>query len=282
MKYKYFSHNGELLPIEQAAVPLSNIEYSYGFGVYETIRIAHGLAYFLDQHCQRLIQSAQIIGLEHNYDETFISNAVNALVEHTDADAYNIKILLIGAVAPDKANLYITCLNPHFPDRKLYRLGVKCISEQCERIFPQAKSLNMFTSYMAYRHAKQANAFDALLINRDGFITEGTRTNFFALEGRTLISPPASDCLHGVTRFNVIEVAKTHDFKVEERDIKYTDVGRFDCVFITSTVSKILPIYSIDGYEWQEPASASLKELMIYYDKFLDEYRERKLLNKAS
>jgi branched-chain amino acid aminotransferase len=277
MDYRYFSHNGKLLPAKEAVVPLSNIEYSYGFGVYETIRVAGGVTYFLDEHSKRLMESARIIGLTHSFDAAYVHDAVQALVKETDVPAYNLKVLLIGGTAADTADLYITCLNPRFPDRKLYRTGVTLISENCERLFPQAKSLNMFTSYMAYRRAQQQGAYDALLINQAGCITEGTRTNFFGLRGRTLVSPPAKDCLHGVTRHNVMAVARSHGFTIEETAMKLDEVGHYDSVFVTSTPSKIMPIHSIDEQVWQTPVSPALRELMQAYDQFIDDYRERQL-----
>lgn len=277
MEYTYFSHNGKLLPIEQAVVPLSNIEYSYGFGVYETIRVAGGVLYFAEQHAQRLMQSARIINLEHEFDESFIENAVRALVKETKAQAYNLKVLLIGGRTASEADLYITCLNPLFPERKLYRTGVAVTSEHVERLYPQAKTLNMFTSYEAYRHAQQKGAYDALLINQAGCITEGTRTNFFGLKGQTLVSPLASSCLHGVTRHHVITVAKAQGFAIEETEIKLDAVKEYDSVFITSTPLKVMPIRSIDDQVWDHPISPALGELMKAYDHYIDEYRHKQL-----
>jgi branched-chain amino acid aminotransferase len=277
MEYTYFSHNGKLLPAEQATVPLSNIAYAYGFGVYETIRVSGGITYFLDEHSERLLQSARIINLEHTFDKAFIDKAVRSLTEKTSAKAYNLKVLLIGGRTPEAADLYITCLNPLFPDRKLYRSGVSLITEQCERLYPQAKSLNMFTSYQAYRHAQAQGAYDALLINHAGCITEGTRTNFFGLQDRVLVSPPAADCLHGVTRHHVLQVARAHGFTLKETPLALDKVAAYDSVFLTSTPSRIMPVRSIDDQVWDHPVSPPLAELMQAYDQYLDDYRQQVL-----
>jgi branched-chain amino acid aminotransferase len=276
-QYSYFSHNGKLLPAQQAVVPLSNIEYSYGFGVYETIRVARGVTYFLEEHAKRLMQSAQIIGLGHTFDEAFIRDAVSSLVKRTDVPAYNLKVLLIGGVTPEQADLYITCLNPHFPERKLYRTGVTLISERAERLFPQAKSLNMFTSYTAYRRAQQLGAHDALLVNQAGCITEGTRTNFFGLQDRTLFTPPGADCLHGVTRHNVMEVARKQGFTIEETPMRLDEVHHYESIFVTSTPAKIMPVRAIDEQVWDQPVSSALGELMKAYDQFIDDYAQAQL-----
>src|SRR3989338_7314289 len=158
MEFKYFSRNGQVLPITEAAVPLSNIEYSYGFGVYESIRFANGRIYFLDDHIERLLESARIIDLPHTFTPDAIKMFVRELMDKNEPEACNIKILLIGAPRAEDAILNILCLNPHFPDKKLYRDGVSCITYQYERPFPHAKSLNMLESYLAYTKAREAGA----------------------------------------------------------------------------------------------------------------------------
>src|SRR5476649_2888785 len=109
MEHKYFSRNGEILPIEEANVPLSSVEYSYGFGVYETIRCSKGIIYFLQNHLDRLISSAKIIGLEHEFSEKFIMTSVHALSEITEATSFNLKILLVGGPTSRSAQLVILC-----------------------------------------------------------------------------------------------------------------------------------------------------------------------------
>jgi branched-subunit amino acid aminotransferase/4-amino-4-deoxychorismate lyase len=270
MTYNYFSHNGRIQPASQAAVPLDNIEYAYGFGVYETVRAAHGKALFLDEHCRRLMDSARIIGLEHPFSAGSVRQNVENLLAKLKVEACNIKILLIGAAAKENANLYIQCLNPLFPDRKLYKNGADVTTARFERAYPHAKTLNMLPSYLAYRGARQAGAYDALLINSKGCITEGTRTNFFGLKDQTLYSAPEEEILLGVTRDHVIQVARKAGFKLELTDILLDNVKQFDSVFLTSTSSKIMPLKSIDKATWDSPVSAELAKLMRAFDDFLD------------
>ena len=95
MDFKYFSKNGKILPVEEAVIPLSNIEYQYGFGVYENIRVNDGVPYFLKDHIERLLESARIIGLEHTFDESSPQKSVNEPIKKNPAGTYNLKILLI-------------------------------------------------------------------------------------------------------------------------------------------------------------------------------------------
>ena len=177
-------------------------------------------------------------------------------------------MLLIGAKNADDAQLNILCLNPLFPDRKLYTQGAHVITQHLERAFPQAKTLNMLPSYLAYRAAKAAGAYDALLINSRGCITEGTSTNFMAMKDRTIFSPPESDILPGVTRQNVLKIADKNGFTIHEQEIKLENIGQYNNLFLTGTSIKILPIRSVDKTEHKMPAP-NLLELMQKFDQFL-------------
>lgn len=262
--YKYFSNNGKILPLDQAQIPLSNVEYAYGFGVYENIRVSKGEIHYVEDHCQRLMKSAEIIGLEHNFFSLNIQKYIKELISANQAETCNIKILLIGGRDADSANLYILCLNPLFPDRKLYKTGAHAITYEYERLYPQAKTLNMLPSYLAYRQAKKAGAYDALLIDRYRNIVEGTRTNFFTIKDKTIYSPPEEQILLGVTRDKVLQTARELGFEIVEQEIPLTHISDYDGAFITSTSSKIMPLSSID--ETQLAIPETLRELMRAFD----------------
>jgi len=268
MTFDFFSRNGNILPVAEAKVPLSNIEYSYGFGVYESIRVSNGVTYFLEEHIERLLGSARTISLEHPFSGKIVSRAIGELLAKNGAETCNVKILLIGGRATEEAEFNILCLNPLFPDKKMYRDGVACVTYEYERPFPHAKTLNMLQSYLAYRKAKEADAYDALLINKRGCITEGTRTNFFCMKGKTLFSPNENDILLGVTRKVVIRVAAEHGFEVIQKDIYLKDLPEYDGAFLTSTSSGIMPVASIGGFKFgaQPPA---LKGLIDAFDAFI-------------
>ena len=269
MEFKYFSRNGQLRPMSEATVPLGNIEYSYGFGVYESIRVSGGIVYFLDDHIERLTESARIIGLEHTYTPELVRKSIAELLQKNDAETCNVKILLIGGREPEDAQLNILCLNPLFPDKKMYRDGVACVTYAYERAFPHAKTLNMLHSYLAYGAAKKAGAYDALLVDREGRIAEGTRTNFFCIKGKAIFTPDEENILLGVTRKAVLKIAAKSGYEIEQKDIRLADLAGYDGAFLTSTSSKILPIRAIDDFSFGEQPE-SLKELMTAFDAFLD------------
>lgn len=269
MRYNFFSRNGVILPIEQAVVSLGSIEYAYGFGVYETIRVTNGRIEFLDKHCERLMQSAEIIRLGHTFSVAFTADAVTALVAKLQPGTCNVKILLVGGSSDEAASLNIMCLNPLFPNRKLYKQGADLITYNYERVFPHAKTLNMLQSYLAYREASAHGAYDALLVNRDGCITEGTRTNFCCMQGQTIISPPEDSILLGVMRSAAFAAARTLGFTVEQRPLPLNDLRKYETAFITSTSTKILPVHAIDDQVFGPP-TPQLRQLMAALNKLLE------------
>jgi branched-subunit amino acid aminotransferase/4-amino-4-deoxychorismate lyase len=272
MAFTHFSHNGTCELIDQAQISLFNIEYTYGFGVYESLRVKEKVPYFVVDHVERLMTSAQLIQLKHTLRVEQVIGWINELISKTEEKTYNLKILLIGSRAPEEAQLYILPLAPKFPDKKLYRHGARVITTYYERLFPQAKSLNMLPSYLAYREAQNQNAYDSLLIDREDRILEGTRTNFLALKDRTLFTPSNKDVLHGVARRNLIHIARENDFAVEEKDIFLQEVREYDAAMLTSTSSKVMPICEIGEFRFEE-ISPELKELMKLYDAFLKDSR---------
>ncbi len=268
MAFDFFSKNGEILAMAEASIPLSNIEYAYGFGVYETIRVVHGKSIFLQEHLRRLLKSAETIELAHALTEENIGEWIGALLRKINADTCNLKLLLIGGRTSEQATLWILPLAPLFPDKKLFRDGISVVTMQHERFLPHAKTLNMLPSYLFYRKAKEAGCYDALLVDRNGNLTEGTRTNLLAMKNRTILSPPTKDILEGVMRANVLSIAKKNGYEFREEHIPLNDIQSYDGLFLTSTSSKILPISRIDGTTIGIPEA--LKELMNVFDAYLE------------
>lgn len=254
--------------MERAVVPLTKIEYAYGFGVYENIRVVRGLAMFLSDHIDRLFLSANTIGLSHTLQKNIVERWVKELIEKVEDDAFNIKMLLIGGKAADDAMLSILPLKPRFPEKKLFTQGTTVTLAHYERLFPNAKTLNMLGSFMAYRDAKEAGAYDALLINQRNEIVEGTRTNFFLAEGKTIVSAPKEDILEGVTMKHVLNVARENGWSIVFEPITQKRMESSDGAFLTSTSSKIMPLVKIGNHALTIPES--LRELMRAFDLFLE------------
>ncbi len=271
----YCSRNGTLLPLAEATVPIDDVNLQYGYGVYETMKVRKGVLYFPEMHEQRLFHSAQVIGLGHLLQPGDVSRWTGELIAANRISDANIKQLLIGSPTEDRpelSTLYIMALNPLFPDRKLYQRGAALIIVEAERQFPQAKSLNMLASTIAYRKARAAGAYDALLLNRHGNVTEGTRTNFYVTDGQTIRTTPHSQVLAGVTRTTVNQVIDNLGVPLLEEPVAQRELAHVAGCFVTSTSSKVMPVSRIGDLEFEIPEL--VRRLMKAYDAFLKQYAE--------
>jgi branched-subunit amino acid aminotransferase/4-amino-4-deoxychorismate lyase len=267
----WFSLNGELKPLGEATIGADDLAFAYGFGVYETLKVRAGVVHFAPLHEQRLWHSAAILHLEHPWKTGDFARFVQALVAANGVRDANLKALLIGGNTTSEARLYLMCLNPLFPDRKNYSQGGSAITWEGERLYPQAKSLNMLTSFLAYREAKNRGSYDALLVNRRGEATEGTRTNLFVTDGHRIFTPPASEVLEGVTKLTVQHVIREMGIELLERPLPALELSHWSGVFLTSTSTKVMPLALIDD----KPVALSpvVRTLMKAYDTFLKRYQ---------
>lgn len=268
MALTHFCRNGTILPVEEAVIPLQNIEYSYGFGVYETIVVADGKPRFAKEHIERLFRSATLIGIDHAFIEESIVQWLHDLTEKHADERYNLKILLIGAKEASEACLHILPLNPLFPEKRLYKEGVDTMTVEYERPIPNAKTLNMLRSYLAQKKAKEAGCHEGLSLHQDECIYEGTRSNFFVVQNDTILTPPEGSILLGITREHVLELAKKNGIQVQESVIPLNKIAEYDGAFLTSSSMKVMPIRRINDVELDIPDTT--KKLIELYKDFLD------------
>lgn len=268
--HRYFSKNGELLPFSQATIPLEHIGYQYGFGVYETLKVRKKILYFAEQHMSRLMKSASIIHLMHRFSPALITTYIEKLIKKSGIENANIKILLIGGTKSEETLLYILPLAPLYPEKKLYSRGAQVDCIRYERFLPNAKTLNMLPSYLYYTTAKSHGFYDMLYLDGSDHILEGSRTNFFAIKGKTLTTPPERSVLAGVTRQTVMATARKNGYKVVEARISLRDLRTFDGAFLTSTSSNIIPLTRVGTLAFSA-IPEEVRQLMALYKKFLDE-----------
>jgi branched-chain amino acid aminotransferase len=269
MAFPYFSKNGEILQNSEATVSVQDLHFQYGFGVYESLRVRNRIVYFVDMHVDRLIESASLIGLEHAFSKEHIINYIKEVSQRNDLESSNIKMLLIGGKTAEESTLYIFPVQPLYPDRKLYHHGASVQTVSYQRFMPNAKTLNMLPSYLFFTKARKSGNYDAVFLDRENSILEGTRTNFFVIKGDTLITPPKELVLEGVIRQTLVKVAQNNGFIIKEEKIPLSSIEDFDGAFLTSTSTKILPLAKIDDFIFPE-IPVKLKELMKIYDDFLD------------
>jgi len=244
---QYTIKNGKLINENEAKIPITNKAYFFDFAVYSSLKVIQGKIFFPEYHVDRLFESAKLIDLRHNFKKKQVVDWLNLLVEKNKLKDSFLRIILIGDVDKNEnPYLYIFSLTgvTFYPD-KFYKKGVKVISYKGERLIPKAKTKNLLLSFLALRVANEKDAIEALMIDADGNIREGTRSNFFAIKGNSLITPPKGKVLEGITKKMILQVAK-NNFEIREKDIPFARIKDYDEFFISSTLFNVLPINQID------------------------------------
>ncbi len=247
---KYVLYNGELIPAEKALLPLSRREVLFSFGIYESLKVRGGVPLFIEEHLERLSESARILDLQHSFDPAHFIEALQRLVAANQMDEATLRIQMFGGEEP----FYYAVPSPlpHYPEW-YYKQGVPTISYEGERVMPRAKSNCLLLNYIASREAQRRGAVEALLVNRDGQALEGTRSNLYAFRHGRVITAE-EDVLYGVTRTHILEWC-THT----GRDVNYQGLPinsilhkEYDGLFISSTSMGAVPIRNVDGVEMPE------------------------------
>lgn len=242
---KHAVRNGTIIPESEAVLPVTRREVFFNFSVYESLKVLRGTALFVSEHLDRLFDSARILELSHPFSREEIGESIDALVAKDELTEATIKLLVVGGEEPLYI-VYSTSL-PTYPD-EYYLRGARAITYAGERIMPRAKSNCLLLNYMASREASRRDALEALLVDRHGKATEGTRSNLFAVRDGELITAE-EDVLYGVTRKHILEIAEEQGLPVrfEKIDADGLRAGAYSELFISSTSMGALPIGVLDG-----------------------------------
>jgi branched-chain amino acid aminotransferase len=275
MRGQLYWENGLFLPVEKASVPLDDPWFSGGYGVYETLKCREGLLFFPELHQERLLNSARLIGLEPPWPYGSLEEILRSLLNQNRLSQANLRVMILGDHQAGHSRCVAFCQEP--PANSPKQMGQAPFPQPTsvrtytgERLVPQAKTLGLLVSLMFRRQAEAQGAYEALLINRKGEITEGTKSNFLVLEGQTILSPPKEDILWGVTLRTLQEATVAQGYRWEFRPLPLEQYQKHPGAFLTSTSVNVLPI----GH-WGEnkvTPSAELHRLHEIYQRFLMEY----------
>ncbi|MGC8609221.1 MAG: branched-chain amino acid transaminase [Thermoplasmata archaeon] len=255
--------DGKIKPFNEAKVPILNHSMQYGSGIFEGIRAYEtpkGPSIFrLKEHVRRFFRSAKIYDIEIKYSQEEVIDAIKEIVrENGFRNCYirpfifyyddNIQLPTEGK----KTSLYIV----PFPLANYIEnsSGIKCKISSWVRIdsyvLPvQAKaSGNYINSLLAIKEAKASGFDEAIMMDRDGYVAEGSAENIFIVKDGIIMTPSMdSSILEGITRDSLISISEKYGFKVKERKIHREELITADEVFICGTAAEVTPVKNIDG-----------------------------------
>lgn len=230
--------------------------------VYEVIRVINKKAVFLREHYLRFAESCRIVGQINFPEFEILQNQIDKLIILNNTQIGNIRIDYFA----DRLSLRFI---PHsYPDAEMYKNGVEVMTFCAERTNPNAKVVQAMLREQTAEFIRKNQIYEALLVNHNGEITEGSKSNVFFIRKGELYSAPLNSILHGITLLKVIEIANNQNIPIHFYPILKSELADFEAVFISGTSPKILPICTVDSVSFN-PNEPLLRQIMATYDKMI-------------
>jgi branched-chain amino acid aminotransferase len=279
--------NGEMVDWRDAKVHVLTHTLHYGVGVFEGVRAydtSNGPCIFrLHDHTRRLFDSAQILRLDIPFSESDLNAAQRDVFAFNNLnEGYLRPVAYLGSEAMGlradglTVNVAIACWPwPDYMDPQSRELGITVRTSSYTRhhvniTMCKAKANgNYINSIMALREAIDSGCDEALLLDNEGYVAEGSGENFFLVKEGVIHTPELTSCLPGITRDTVMVFARELNIPVIERRITRDEVYIADEAFFTGTAAEVLPIRELDGRVIGEgkPGAVTLGLQSLYFDQ---------------
>lgn len=233
--------------------------------IYEVFRIYDGVPTFVKQHISRFFRSCSLLHFKPSFTEDQLLKNIQNYLESINMIEGNIKIQLY----TDNELLFVYAMKYSYPSEEMYANGIQCVFYEGERQNPNAKHTQPLREEVNLL-LKNTNAYEAILLDSEMNVTEGSRSNIFFEDKGTFYTSPSSDVLEGVTRKNVMDVCRKLGFSVQTEKISKLDAEHFNSAFLTGTSPKILPVSNISNIKFNVNSTA-LRKLMQAFNIFVKE-----------
>ncbi len=252
--------DGNLVDKEEAKISVFDHGVLYGDGVFEGIRLYEGCIFRLVQHVERLFESAHHIMLSIPMSKEEVIRAVVDTCKANKLENGYIRLVVTRGegtlglspwLCPKPTVFIIADKIQIYPD-EYYENGLELVTVPTLRNFPEVlnpriKSLNYLNNIMAKIEAHNAGAFEALMLNKEGFVAECTGDNVFIVHNSIIYTPPIyMGALRGITRDYVIEISHKLGYELCEEPFTRFEVFNADECFLTGTAAEVIPVVKVD------------------------------------
>lgn len=279
--------DGELIPWKEAKVHVLTHTLHYGLGVFEGVRAYNtpdrGTCIFrLQDHTDRLFNSAKILSMEMPFDKATLNQAQRQVVrENQLEEAYLRPMCFYGSEGMGlradslKTHVMVAAWDwPSYMDPEATQRGIKVRTSSFTRhhvniTMCKAKANgNYINSMLALREALDSGAEEALLLDNEGYVAEGSGENVFVVRRGKIHTPELTSCLDGITRASIFTLAKELGIEIVERRITRDEVYVADEAFFTGTAAEVVPIRMLDGREIGSGSRGPITEKLqaMYFD----------------
>ena len=254
--------NGRISDEREAVISVFDHGFLYGEGIYETLRTYNSCLFVFDRHMRRLRNSARLIQLTIPFTDDELARQICATITATKLDrkeAY-VRVLVTRGLGELTYDLKATP-NPSWviivkalvePPGEIYERGCKVVLVDIVRnhpgsVNPMIKSNNLMNQALAAQQAFERRAFDAVMRNYRGELTECATSNLFIVKNGTVLTPPVQcGLLPGITRELIFEVGRDVGIELCEQVLRDDDLFDADEAFLTSTTREVVPIVAVN------------------------------------
>jgi len=262
---KFIWMNGDFQPFNDSNIHLLSNTLHYGMGVFEGVRAYEtkdgGAIFRLIEHTERLFTAASKINITIPFSSDELCQAqVDTMSKNELTEGYIRPIVFLGNESMGlrsqdslSVNVAIACWEwPSYMDPEAKKNGISVVQSPFQQydnpLYSNNKIIGTYVnSIMAVNDAISKGAEEAILMDKNGYISEGSGENLFIVKNSKLITPTTDYCLNGITRQSVISIAKNLNYSVEEKNLSFEDLLDADEAFYSGTAVEITPISTVDG-----------------------------------
>ncbi|MBL6690042.1 MAG: branched-chain-amino-acid transaminase [Pseudomonadales bacterium] len=273
------SINGKLCSQGEARIPVTDHGFLYGDGVFEGLRFYNRRILKPGAHLDRLVDSALALAIELPMSLDDMQTALKEVVTASPHEDGYIRLIVTRGEGPlgidprqcKTGNVVIISDQLSMVSDRVREQGAKLIIASTRRLAgdqldSRIKSLNYLNQIMARIEANTAGADEAVVLNQQGFVAEGTADNIFIVKDASLMTPPVTDgALDGITRGIVLDIADKLSIPVKEHSLTVYDLYTADECFLTGTGAELIPVSEVAGRKLQILPDPVFKKIAAYF-----------------
>ena len=263
---QFMIHNGRLRPAAENGI----FDAINGRSIYEVVKVVEGVPLFFEDHMARMRRSAQMLGLDLNQADGSILAHIARLVQENRCADINAKLVW---TLVDGQPVYLAYfIETEQAGPEAARRGIHTVLFEGQRDTPNIKTVSgSFRERVKAAREREA-AYEALLLDENGFITEGSRSNLFFLRNNRLCTPPAAAVLVGVTRKQVIAICGEMGLSVREKRLHRKELDGIEGAIITGTTVDVLPVGSVGALKLPSASNPVIRDIIRSYEDLAAAY----------
>lgn len=250
--------NGSFLPMADSQISTQDRGFLFGDGVYEVIPVYQRKMFRFEEHLQRLKNSLQAVSIVNSLTDEEWQQMLETLISKHDWQDQFIYLQVTRGVQMQRDHMPADCLTPTIyaytnplktVSESIVENGIKVVTlDDIRWLRCDVKAITLLPNVMMKLAAKSQGADDAILITREGTISEGTASNAFMVKDGALITPPNSNkILPGITRMVLESIAKEHQIPMLEKTITLDELNKADEIWLSSSTKEALPVTELNG-----------------------------------